>query len=208
MAARFAMLALAFGLLAPAAYATGPVETVPRATSYQKHQITVSTGGAPIATSDFVKVIMDCDSYPLTATYFGVRALEKCKTLDHLSDGSAIIVQRTGGKLGISSRHYVLQIRVVSQTEDRAEIQWDLVKNTQSGSTYAGPYADALNADPDAVYTPYNVGGWIYDKKAGNITYWVATDPGGSLPDFMQSEGALMAFPKELLKVRWGVVAD
>lgn len=208
MAARLAMLALAFGLLAPAAYATGPVTTVPRADSYKVHRITVNTGGAPITTADFATVIMDCDKYPLTATYAGVKALEKCKTLDHLSDGSVVIVQRTGGNFLVSSRHYVLQLKVVSQTDDRVEIQWDLVQHSQTDETFSGPYAAALNADPDAVYTPYNVGGWIYDKKAGNITYWVTTDAGGNIPAAMQTEGAIMAFPKELLKVRWGVIAD
>jgi len=207
MAARLATLALAFGLLSPAAYATGPVATVARANTYKKHQITVSTGGASISTADFTTAIMDCDNYPLTATYGGVKALEKCKTLDHLSDGSVVIVQRTGGNFMVSSRHYVLQLKVVSQTEDRVEIQWDLVTHTQADKTFSGPYASALNADPDAVYTPYNVGGWIYDKKAGTITYWVTTDAGGNIPEFMQTEGAIMAFPKELLKVRWGVVA-
>jgi hypothetical protein len=37
------------------------------------------------------------------------------------------------------------------------------------------------------------------------VTYTVSSDPGGSLPGFMTTQGAVMAFPLELLRVRWGI---
>jgi hypothetical protein len=100
----------------------------------------------------------------------------------------------------------VLKPTVLNDTV--AEVRWELVEHSKKGDTFEGPYAAALNTHKDAVYTPYNRGGWKYDKSAGTIKYWVATDPGGSLPAFMQTQGAMMAFPKELLKVKWGVKAD
>lgn len=203
-----AALSLLAALGAAPALADTPLETVPRASGHATKSITVATKGANIATADFVTAIMDCKNYPMSATYGGVKALEECSTLEKRADGTVVIYQRTGGALGISSRQYVLLLKVVKQTDTFVEIQWDLVKHTQSGEVYSGPFAAKLNKDTDTVYTPYNSGGWKYDKSAGSITYWVTSDPGGSLPGFMQTDGAVMAFPKELLKVRWGVIAD
>lgn len=205
--ARLALLALLFALSAPSpALADTPLETVPAAQGYKGKSTTVSTKGADISTADFVGAIMDGDRYPMTAEYAGVKALFDCKTLEKRADGSVVVYQRTGGNFMVSSRHYVILLKVVKQTDSYAEIQWDLVKHTQSGDTWSGPFASALNKNPDAVYTPYNRGGWKYDKAAGTITYWVTSDPGGNIPDFMQTQGAVTAFPLELLKTRWGVV--
>ncbi len=204
--ARLASLALL--LAAPVALADTALETVPRGTGYKQKSISVPTQGAAITTADFITAIMDCKNYPMTASYAGVDALEECTTLEKRSDGSVVIYQRTGGAMGISSRQYILLLKVVKQTDTLAEIQWDLVKHTQTGGVYAGPFADKLNKDKDTVYTPYNSGGWRFDKTAGTISYWVSSDPGGSLPSWLQTDGAVMSFPKELLKVRWGVEAD
>ncbi len=205
--ARLAAL-LACLLAAPAALADTPLELVPRSSGYKTKSISVPTQGAAITTADFVAAIMDCKNYPMTATYMGVSALEECSTLEKRADGTVAIYQRTGGAMGVSSRQYVLLLKVVKQTDTQVEIQWDLVKNTVTNGVYSGPFADKLNKDKDTVYTPYNNGGWKYDKTAGTINYWVTSDPGGSLPGFLQTDGAVMSFPKELLRVRWGVEAD
>lgn len=202
------LLTLSLLLAAPLARADTPIELAPRATGPKHMTTTVQTGGATVTTVDFVSAIMDCRNYPMTATYMGFAALEECSNLEKRADGSVIIYQRTGGGLTVSSRQYVLQLKVLNQTDTSAEVQWDLVKHTVSGNQYSGPFADKLNKDKDTVYTPINYGGWKYDQTAGTITYWVVSDPGGMLPSALQTEGAVMAFPKELLRVRWGVSAD
>lgn len=212
-AARLSLAALLFSLgfglsFSPPAHADTPVTLVPTKSGYKTMSTTVATKGAAISTADFVAAIMDGDHYPMSASYMGVKALLECKTLERRSDGSVVVYQRTGGAMGVSSRQYVILLKVTKQTDTAAEIQWELVNHTVSGSTYSGPFASALNAHTDAVYTPYNRGGWKYDKTAGQITYWVTSDPGGSLPGFMQTQGAVTAFPLELLKVRWGVEPD
>lgn len=199
---------LACLLTAAPALADTPLQTVPRSTNFKTKSISVPTKGADIPTSDFVTAIMDCKNYPMTATYMGVSALEECTTLEKRADGTSVIYQRTGGALGVSSRQYVLQLKVVKQTDTYVEIQWDLVQHTVSSGVYSGPFADKLNKDKDTVYTPYNTGGWKFDKAAGTINYWVTSDPGGSLPGFLQTDGAVMSFPKELMRTRWGVEAD
>lgn len=202
---RLAALLLLSALSLPA-FADTPIQTVPAATGYKSKSITVSTGANGIPVDEFITAIMSCKNYPMTASYMGVKALEECSDLEKRSDGSTVIYQRTGGALGISSRQYVLRLYVASKTDTAVEIKWDLVKHDVSGETYSGPFASTLNkyAD-DAVYTPYNKGGWKLDNVAHTISYYVSTDPGGSLPDWMQTDGAIMAFPKELMKTRWGI---
>jgi hypothetical protein len=189
-----------------AVHASAPMELVPRGGSAKRMSTTVSTKGAAITPADFVKVILDCDRYPMTASYMGVKALLECRTLERRSDGYTVIYQRTGGNALVGSRHYVLAMKVVEQSDTKARVEWDLVKHTGTPGAFQGPYASTLNAHTDAVYTPYNTGGWAYDKAAGTVTYWAQSDPGGSVPGWLVSQEAVTAFPLELLKVRWGVV--
>jgi hypothetical protein len=197
------MLTLAF---VAAVHASAPMELVSRSGNAKRMSTTVSTKGAPITTSDFVKAVLDCERYPMTASYMGVKALLECRTLERRSDGYTVIYQRTGGNALVSSRHYVIALRVVEQSDTRARIEWDLVKHGGATGAFTGPYAAALNARTDAVYTPLNTGGWTYDKAAGTVSYWAQSDPGGTVPGWLVSQDAVMAFPLELLKTRWGVV--
>jgi hypothetical protein len=196
------MLPLVF---AAAAHAAAPMELVSRAGNAKRMATTVSTKGADISTADFVKAILDCEHYPMSASYLGVKALLECRTLERRPDGYTVVYQRTGGNALVGSRNYVIALKVTEQTDTRAKIEWDLVKHTGDAPNFVGPYAAALNAHPEAVYTPFNTGGWVYDKPAGTITYYVQSDPGGTVPGWLVSQDAVMAFPLELLKARWGV---
>ena len=195
---------LLVSLIAPVAADT-PVELVPRGNADQWMQTTVSTKGAAITPDAFAAAILDGDSYPMSASYMGVDALEVCQTLERRDDGSAVVYQRTGGNFVVKSRHYVILLQVTELTATDARIEWDLVKHAGSAGAWQGPFASALNGSPDAVYTPYNHGYWDYDQAAGTITYAVQSNPGGSVPEWMVSEGAVMAFPLELLDQKWGV---
>lgn len=199
------MLVLTFVLSMASAFASPAMELVPKASGHKTMSTTVSTGGAAISTADFVSAILDGSRYPKTASYMGVKALLDCTTLEKRSDGYTVVYQRTGGNSLVKSRHYVIALRVTQQTESQARIEWNLVKHDFDGSSFSGPYASALNGHLDAVYTPYNYGWWSYDKSSGSITYAVQSDAGGSIPSWMVSESAVMAFPLELLKTRWGI---
>jgi hypothetical protein len=187
------------------ALASPPMELVPRGGTAKRMSTTVSTKGAPITTQDFAATILDCAKYPMTASYMGVKALLECKTLEKRGDGYTVVYQRTGGNALVGSRQYVLALKATELTDTKVKVEWDLVKHTGEPGAMAGPYAAALNAHADAVYTPYNTGGWVYDKTAGTITYYVQSDPGGTVPGWLVSQDAVMAFPLELLEVRWGV---
>jgi arylsulfatase A-like enzyme len=191
---------------APSALAQS-VELMPVQSGYQGRSTTVSTKGVDIPIDSFISAILDGNSYPKTATYFGVPALLECKTLAKLADGTVIVYQRTGGNSLLSSRHYVIGLKVTKKTDTVAELQWYLVKHTQSADgSFSGPYASTLNANKDkAVYTPYNHGTWRYDKSAGTIYYAAESDPGGSIPSWAVSDAAVMAFPLELIRVKWGI---
>lgn len=185
--------------------ASEPLELVPRGGSHKRMATSVSTGGATITPAEFTATILDCSKYPLTASYMGVVALVECRSLEKRADGYRVVYQRTGGNAFVSSRHYVIALRVEEQTADKARVEWDLVKHEGSAGAWTGPYASALNAHPEAVLPTYNTGGWALDTVAGTIAYEVTSDPGGTVPGWMVSEGALLAFPLELLRARWGV---
>ncbi len=186
------------------ALASPPMELVPRGGPAKTMSTVVPTAGAAITTADFVSAILDCDHYPLGASFMGVKALKSCKTLDKRSDGYTVVHQVTGGNALVGSRQYVIALKVVEQTDTKARIEWDLVKHAGAVGSMTGPYASTLNA-VDAVHTPYNTGGWTYDKAAATIKYYVQSDPGGSVPGWLVSQDAVMAFPLELLRTRWGV---
>ena len=197
---------LLLAVLVSFASAAPAMELVPRASGAGKTMsTTVKTNGADISTAAFVAAIMDCDHYPLGASVMGVKALLQCKTLEKRADGYTVIYQLTGGNMLVNSREYVIAMKVAEQTDTKARIEWDLVKHEGKPGSMTGPYASALNAHPDAVYTPYNVGGWTYDKAAGTISYKVTSNAGGTVPDWLVSQDAVMAFPLELLKTKWGV---
>lgn len=211
----FGSFARAFSLLSfllvvslPATSASPDYTLVPRSTQYRTRSITVKTMGDVIAPADFVKVVMDCTQYPLSATYLGVQALVQCENLDARPDGTRIVYMRTGGAAVVSARHWVIALKVVSQTDKTAVIEWDLITHTSSDDAISGPYAATPNKHPDAVWTTYNTGGWKLDNTTGTITYWVTTDPGGMLPSAFQTDGAVMTFPKELMRVKWGIEAE
>ncbi len=182
-------------------------ELVPVQPGYPGKAVTVSTNGKDIGVDSFIAAILDGNNYPKSATYFGVPALLDCRTLGRTSDGAVVVYQRTGGNSLLKSRHYVIAMKVTKRTDSLAEIQWFLVKHTiNPDGSFAGPYADALNANKDnAVYTPYNHGTWRYDRTAGTITYAAESDAGGSIPSWAVSEAAVTAFPRELMRVRWGI---
>lgn len=192
--------------LIAAVYASAPMTLVPRTGTAKRMSTVVNTQGAPIATADFVATILDCERYPMSASYMGVKALLECRTLERRSDGYTVVYQRTGGNALVGSRHYVIALKVTEHSDTRARIEWDLVSHTGGGATpFVGPYAATLNAHADTVYTPFNTGSWLYDKSAGTVSYQAQSDPGGTVPGWLVSQDAVMAFPLELLKVKWGV---
>lgn len=170
-----------------------------------RRTVTVSTQGVDIGLDAFAAAVLDGDNYPMSASYMGVPALLECRTLGRQADGSVVIYQRTGGNMLVSPRHYVIALKVTRRTDSEVVVGWDLVPHQRVDGQFTGPYAAALNAHPEAVYTPINTGYWAYDRAKGTVTYSAASDPGGSIPDWMVSESAAMAFPRELLRVKWGI---
>lgn len=169
----------------------------------------VNIGHKDISTADFRGVILDANNYPMSATYMGVNTLEACKALGQNGDYT-IVYQRTGAMWPVDPRQYVIAMNVKSETKDRVEIEWNLVRiPTDNNGNYIGIYSADLNEHKDdAVYTPFNHGSWVYDRKLKKITYTLDSDTGGTLPDWMKTKGAMMAFPTELLKVKWHIEGD
>ena len=199
-------LLFALALLLAAPSQAGELPVVPHnRTDVKSRSTTVSTQGADISVDAFIGAILDANNYPMSASYMGVPALLECRTLERLPDGRVVIYQRTGGNTLVSSRHYVIVLKVDQRTDTQAKVSWDLVKHDLVNGKFVGPYASALNAHPEAVYTPYNIGAWTYNKSTGTVTYSASSDPGGEIPGWMVGEGAVTAFPLELLRVKWGV---
>ncbi len=143
----------------------------------------------------------------MTASFFGVPALEESTTLAKLPDGSTIVYQRSGGNALLKSRQWVIQLKVMKRTATVGEVQWFLLKETvNADGSFSGPYSEKLNANrSDAVFTPYNHGTWRLDRAAATVMYAAESDAGGSIPSWAVSESAVLAFPREMMKVRLGV---
>jgi hypothetical protein len=182
----------------------GSVELVPPAAGHRTVSASLALGEANIAPAAFVEALLDCRAYPMSASYLGVRALEACQNLGR--DGRyTLMYQRTGGNALIRSRHYVIAMEVVRLTEQRATVQWHLVRHDRAGDQWTGPYAALLTSHPDATWTPYNEGTWDLDLSARALRYQAALDPGGAVPAWLVSEAAVLAFPRALLASRFGV---
>lgn len=200
---------LALALLSAPAFADTPITLVSQKTaSVGTVKATVDVSGANIDPAVFAKTLLDCANYPMTATYLNVPALTECTTLEGgRGDGRSVIYQRTGAKWPVSERQYVIALKIDELSADKAVVSWGLVQHQRGeDGTFSGPWASTLNKHPDAVYTPYNTGSWTYDKTKGTVVYTATSDPGGSIPSAFVSESAAMAFPKELLRVKFGVV--
>lgn len=199
------LLSLALSLLSGPAVHAETFDIVPRQVGPKRMEIELSTRGKDINTRAFVAAVLDANHYPDDAQFLGVPALEECRVLGRAPNGDVIVYQRTGGSAGIAPRHYVIALHIDTLTDQKAVVTWDLVPHEVQGGRLVGPYADALNAHPQAVYTPHNAGGWSYDRAAGVITYWMESDPGGELPPWLVNREAVMTFPKALLKEKWHI---
>lgn len=182
----------------------GDLPLVPSAAGHREVRATLALNGADVPVDAFLDALVDCKQIPLSASYLGVPALTDCRDLGR-RDGYVIQYQRTGGNAVVRPRHYVIAFQVTTRTADRGVLRWRLVEHTRGASGWEGPYAPMLNAFPSAVLTPYNEGSWEIDRTAGVIRYHAVSDPGGTVPSWMVSQAAVLAFPKELLRVRFGV---
>lgn len=182
----------------------GAVELVPEAPGHRAVSASLALGEASVAPAAFVEALLDCRTYPMSASYLGVRALEACQNLGR--DGRyTLMYQRTGGNALIRPRHYVIAMEVTRLTEQRATVAWHLVRHDRTGEQWTGPYAALLSAHPQATWTPYNAGTWDLDLSARALRYHAESDPGGTVPAWLVSEAAVLTFPRALLEARFGV---
>jgi hypothetical protein len=158
-----------------------------------------------ISIAEFRDAILDADHYPLTGRFGGILVLVECRLLDRRGN-LYIIYQRTGGNLVVSPRQYVIGLSVAYETEDEIVIQWVGIKHELVDGVFRGPYAEALNQHAsDHIYPLYKKGRWIYNRPNHRITYELETDSGGFLPEWAVQNGALLAYPRELLKEKWKI---
>lgn len=68
------------------------------------------------------------------------------------------------------------------------------------GGSYADKFKAVKTAHPDAVEPPVNVGGWMFTSGSPTvkITYFVCTDSGGSIPQFVQTAATRKTLPDTL----------
>jgi len=156
------------------------------------------------STSDFSKVILDADNYPLDAKVFFTKLLLNCELLE--KEGPYYIVyQRTSGGPTAANRHYVIALREVEMSDTKTKIEWYNIPESEARARYP----QAMAKDAKAVYTPYNHGSWVYDKSGKTLTYNLDLDFGGSVPGVISNNigGLLGAYPKHLLKTKFDIDA-
>ncbi|MBU0505254.1 hypothetical protein KJ708_04600 [bacterium] len=149
----------------------------------------------------FIDVIFDGDSYPLDAKYMDADVLLDSYNLG-LEQGYELIYERTAPPPGGKSRHFIMAMRVVQESDKRVRIDWHSLSEDYALDHFPAVFA----ADPEAIYTPYNHGSWTLDLgDKPKITYQFDVDPGGRVPLWMIPEDMLLAFPKKVLSANWGI---
>lgn len=71
---------------------------------------------------------------------------------------------------------------------------WDRL---DAGGAYASRFAEVVAANPSAIEPPINVGGWTFKPTAEGteVTYFVCTDVGGSIPRAVQNAATKGTLP-------------
>jgi hypothetical protein len=153
---------------------------------------------------EFTDVIFDGDSYPLDAKYMDADVMQDSYNLG-LEQGYELIYERTAAPPGGKTRHFIMAMRVVQESDQRVRIDWYSL-----GEDYAQDnFPEVFEADPEAIYAPYSHGSWTLNLgRSPKITYQFDFDPGGRVPLWMIPDDMIFAFPKKVLLDNWGIEAD
>jgi hypothetical protein len=136
-------------------------------------------------------LILDCPRYPQIFRY-----VEVCEVVREHDDG-AWVFQQLDFPLGASDRYYTIDLRSKSLAGGGVEVSWTLVDAALSGRR------------GDGVATLANDGRWQLRPAAGgrgtSALYYLFTDPGGRLFDWVVNMGNRQALPDVIRDLRSAV---
>jgi hypothetical protein len=143
------------------------------------------------------KVIRDYAHYDQNMPY-----TEESQVLSNEGDGKLIRFYSVVNAPIVSRRDYVVEIRDVSEWKDGAgflKVVWKAVP-------------DAKNSRSGIVRVRINDGYWILEPREGGkktfATYYLYTDPAGSLPKFLVNKANTSAVPDVFRAVRKGAAKN
>lgn len=162
--------------------------------------------------ADFEHAVLNANAYPRTGRFLGfpVDLFEKSvilKPAAHAGD-DCIIYQKTGASdmFNVTSRHYVLKMRVAERSPERTRIEWSLFDHERENGRFHGDFASILNSGKeDAIYTPDNRGYWDYSRANRSINFGVAIDIGIPVTHPKLFQKLLTVLPQTLLSERWQI---
>jgi len=155
-------------------------------------------------TVDAFKQAILYNDYSTKPKAMGVSLLEDVRWLGwtggRKDSGYHVMYQRTGGAMGVSSRHYIIGLKEDrGATDDHIRISWQLLNNydDQSGQ-FTGTWGEKTGTVPtDAIWTPYNTGYWDLNIEEGTITYSINSDVGGRL--LINPDSAAVSYPNHVV---------
>lgn len=94
----------------------------------------------------------------------------------------------------LSSDRFWFLHGTVEKSGTTAVFHWDRL---DGGGPYASRYAEVVAANPSAIEPPINVGGWTFRPTGSGteVTYYVCTDVGGSIPRAVQNAATKGTLP-------------
>ena len=98
------------------------------------------------------------------------------------------------GWTGASDRFWFLRGTKVDEGA-RKIFWWD--RMGERGGPHNARFEEVAAEHPKAVEPPLNVGGWVFDQKGSDVevSYYVCSDTGGSLPKALQYAAAKQTLP-------------
>lgn len=132
------------------------------------------------------KVILDYPSYPRTMPY-----MQEARVLGKEPDGKTLYVYNRVSAPLIAARDYVLKVK--------DESRWDEGRGFLKVSWTVNPDDRGVAPLPDVVRVRINDGYWHLEPREGGTktfaTYYLFTDPGGTVPKFVVNHANTTALP-------------
>jgi hypothetical protein len=161
---------------------------------------------------DFEQTILNVNAYPRTGRFLGfpIDLFDKSLILKPATkdEKNCIAYQKSGASdmFNVDSRHYVVKIAVVSQTENQTRLEWSLIDHPFLNDHFEGEFASILNISKDtAVYTPDHSGYWEYNLNTRTINFGITIDIGIPVSHPKLLRKLLMVVPLALLNQNLGI---
>lgn len=148
-----------------------------------------STGSLDLTSASVFSTISDIDSTTKWSTAGVTEAKLLSKTATEYSYYEYLDVP---GWTMSSDRFWFLK-STLEKTDTKITFSWDRLVD---GGAHAETWKSVKAAHPDAIEPPINVGAWVIEGSSPvKLSYYICTDTGGSIPQFVQTSVTRKTLP-------------